>query len=41
MTDRPLQHLVTLLLPLYGPEGEALAPELYGQVRRELTERFG
>jgi hypothetical protein len=34
-------HLVQLLLPLYARDGERLPPELFGQVRSELVERFG
>ena len=37
---RPL-HLVQILLPLYDNAGAPLPPELYRQVRRELTDRFG
>jgi hypothetical protein len=34
-------HLVQILLPLYDNAGNTFAEELYGKVRRELTERFG
>lgn len=34
-------HLVQLFLPLYDNEHRELPRELYRQVRRELTERFG
>jgi hypothetical protein len=34
-------HLVTLLLPLYDNAGAPFPPELFAQVRTELTERFG
>ena len=41
MAEPALRRLITLLLPLYDPEGRALPPELYARVRTELTERFG
>lgn len=34
-------YLVQLLLPLYDNDGTPLPARLYGQVRAELTERFG
>jgi hypothetical protein len=34
-------HLVQLLLPLYGQDGEKLPPTLFAAVRAELVERFG
>jgi hypothetical protein len=34
-------QLVQILLPLYDNAGEAFDDALYGEVRRELTERFG
>jgi hypothetical protein len=34
-------HLVQILLPIYDNQGSKLAPDVYGQVRSELTERFG
>jgi hypothetical protein len=34
-------HLVQLLLPVSDNAGRALPRALYGQVRRELLERFG
>ncbi len=34
-------HLVQILLPLYDNAGNTFGEELYGRVRRELTERFG
>ena len=34
-------HLIQILLPLYDNEGNTFGEELYGKVRRELTERFG
>lgn len=36
-----MMHLVQILLPLYDPEGERFAQELYARVKDELTERFG
>ena len=33
--------LVQMLLPLYDNEGRRLPHELFRQVRRELTERYG
>ena len=41
MAEPALRHLITLLLPLFDDEGRAFPPELYAQVRTELTERFG
>jgi len=34
-------HLVQLFLPLYDNENRELPRELFGEVRRELVERFG
>ncbi|MBM4439358.1 MAG: hypothetical protein FJ027_02990 [Candidatus Rokubacteria bacterium] len=34
-------HLVQLLLPLFDHAGQRFAPELYDEVARELTDRFG
>jgi hypothetical protein len=34
-------HLIQILLPLYDNAGHVFGEELYGKVRRELTERFG
>jgi len=34
-------HLIQILLPLYDNAGNRFGEELYGGVRRELTERFG
>jgi hypothetical protein len=34
-------HLVQMLLPLYGNEGDKLASGLFDQVFEELTEKFG
>jgi len=34
-------HLVQLLLPLYGADGEKLPQALFEAVRAELVERFG
>ena len=34
-------HLVQILLPLRDNEGRAFPPDLYGEVRRTLKERFG
>jgi hypothetical protein len=34
-------HLIQILLPLYDNAGNIFDEELYGTVRRELTERFG
>jgi hypothetical protein len=34
-------HLIQILLPLYDNEGNTFGEELYGKVRREMTERFG
>ena len=36
-----MPHLVQILLPIYDNQGSKLAPDVYGQVRSELTERFG
>ena len=33
--------LVQLILPVYDNEGAPIGRELFGQVRRELTDRFG
>jgi hypothetical protein len=34
-------HLIQILLPLYDNAGNTFDEELFGKVRRELTERFG
>lgn len=34
-------HLVQIILPLYGNDGEAIAGALFGEVRQELLDRFG
>jgi len=34
-------HLVQILLPLRGPQGNAFAHAAFTRVARELTERFG
>jgi hypothetical protein len=34
-------HLIQILLPLFDNHGEHFSEELFGNVRRELTERFG
>jgi hypothetical protein len=34
-------QLVQILLPLYDNAGHLFGEELFGKVRRELTERFG
>ena len=34
-------YLVQLILPIYDNEGAPIGRELFAQVRRELTERFG
>jgi hypothetical protein len=34
-------HLIQILLPLYDNAGNTFDQELFGKVRRELTERFG
>ena len=34
-------HLVQLLLPLYGQDGERLGQALFSSVRQELVGRFG
>ena len=34
-------HLIQILLPLYDNAGNTFGEELFGKVRRELTERFG
>ena len=34
-------QLIQILLPLYDNEGRRLPADLYGEVRSELTERFG
>ena len=36
-----MPHLVQILLPICDNQGSKLAPDVYGQVRSELTERFG
>jgi len=35
-----MDHLVQLLLPISDNAGQAFAPELYDEVRHELTRRF-
>src|SRR5581483_4733465 len=39
--ERSHMHLIQILLPLYDNAGNHFGEELYGQVRRELTQRFG
>jgi hypothetical protein len=34
-------QLIQILLPLYDNAGNSFGEELFGKVRRELTERFG
>ena len=34
-------HLVELLLPLYGPDGERFAQAHFDAIASELTDRFG
>jgi len=34
-------HLVEIFLPLSDNEGRAFGPELFADVRRELTQRYG
>jgi hypothetical protein len=34
-------QLIQILLPLYDNSGNPFGEELFGKVRRELTERFG
>lgn len=34
-------HLVQILLPLCGNDGESIPPGSFAEVRRELTSRFG
>jgi hypothetical protein len=34
-------HLIQILLPLYDNAGTPFPPDLYSDVRHELTERFG
>ena len=36
-----MPHLVQILLPIYDNHGSKFAPEVYGQVRSQLTESFG
>ena len=36
-----MPHLMQILLPIYDNQGSKFASDLYGQVRSELTERFG
>ena len=36
-----MPHLVQILLPIYDNQSSKFASDLYGQVRSELTERFG
>ena len=38
--EAPPVHLIQILLPLYDNAGAALPRDLYGEVRRELTDRF-
>lgn len=33
-------HLIQLLLPLFDNDGNAFPPEMYQQIRDELTEKF-
>jgi hypothetical protein len=34
-------HLVQLLLPLFAADGQRLPQAVFGEVRRELVDRFG
>jgi hypothetical protein len=34
-------HVIEILLPLRDNGGQPFGPELYGEVRRELVDRFG
>jgi hypothetical protein len=34
-------HLVQIILPLYGADGQLFDRAMFGVVRRELTDRFG
>lgn len=34
-------HLIQILLPLYDNDGVAFGPELYHEVREELSSRYG
>jgi hypothetical protein len=34
-------HVIEILLPLRDNVGQPFGPELYGEVRRELVDRFG
>ncbi len=34
-------HLIQILLPLAGNDGERFSPEAFARVRAELAERFG
>jgi hypothetical protein len=34
-------HLIQILLPLYDNAGNTFGEDLFGKVRRDLTERFG
>ena len=34
-------HVIEILLPLRDNQGRPFRPELYGEVRRQLVERFG
>jgi hypothetical protein len=34
-------HLIQLLLPLYGRDGQKLGPQAFAQTRSEIVERFG
>ena len=36
-----MPHLVQILLPIYDNHASKFASDIYGQVRSELTERFG
>jgi hypothetical protein len=42
-TGRPrgVMYLIQILLPLFDNEGAHFEPALYGQVRNELSDRFG
>jgi hypothetical protein len=37
----PLVHLIEILLPLYGNDGQPLPAAHFGAVREELVEHFG
>ena len=34
-------HLVQILLPLFDPEGQRFGRDIFDEVARQLTERFG